>query len=73
MTIGILLILPFVFQTLAVNKDIPVFQGHGEADHLIPCYWGAMTAAILMRRTSKYTFKTYPDMMHSACPEVGMF
>lgn len=73
MTLGVLLILSFVFQALSVNRDIPVFQGHGDADPLVPHQWGELTAKFVKQMSTKHTFKTYPNMMHHSCPEVGLF
>lgn len=55
-------------QGLKVNRNIPVFQGHGTQDPLVPLKWGEMTAALMKQMTSKHTLKTYP-MMHSSCEE----
>ncbi|XP_053394417.1 acyl-protein thioesterase 1-like [Mercenaria mercenaria] len=55
-------------QGLKVNRDIPVFQAHGEHDPLVPIKWGNLTGALVKQMTTKHTFKAYP-MMHTSCPE----
>jgi len=58
------------FQALSANRDIPVFQGHGDSDPLVPHQWGKLTAEFVKQMTSHHTFNTYPGMMHQSCPEV---
>lgn len=58
---------PSVFSE--VNKDIPVFQGHGNADPLVPLPWGQMSGEKIKQMTSKHTFHTYQNMGHSSCEQ----
>lgn len=58
-----------VFQGLKVNRDIPIFQGHGTIDPLVSPVFGELTSKLLKTISSKHTYKTYP-MMHTSCPEV---
>lgn len=57
-----------------VNKDIHFLQCHGEADPLVPLVFGSLTVEKLksLVNPSNVTFKTYPRMPHSACPEEMM-
>ncbi|XP_060553367.1 acyl-protein thioesterase 2-like [Ruditapes philippinarum] len=50
------------------NRNIPVFQGHGRIDPLVPFKWGEMTRDVLQKMTTKIDFKDYP-IQHSSCPE----
>lgn len=56
------------------NKDIHVLQCHGEADPLVPLKFGSLTVEKLKSflNPANVTFKTYPDMPHSACQEEMM-
>lgn len=49
-----------------------MLQCHGEEDPLVPLIFGSLTVEKLkmMLNPSNITFKTYPGMAHSACPEV---
>lgn len=53
---------------LKVNRDIPIFQGHGTIDPLVSPVFGELTSKLLKTISSKHTYKTYP-MMHTSCPE----
>ncbi|XP_067303633.1 acyl-protein thioesterase 1 isoform X2 [Pseudorasbora parva] len=57
---------------MGCNKQMPVLQCHGEADPLVPPIFGHLTVEKLkaMLNPSNITFKTYPGLAHSACPEV---
>ncbi|XP_048042368.1 acyl-protein thioesterase 1 isoform X3 [Megalobrama amblycephala] len=57
---------------ISSNKDISVLQCHGEEDPLVPLIFGSLTVEKLkmMLNPSNITFKTYPGMAHSACPEL---
>ncbi|ROL48301.1 Acyl-protein thioesterase 1 [Anabarilius grahami] len=59
---------------ISSNKDISVLQCHGEEDPLVPLIFGSLTVEKLkmMLNPSNITFKTYPGMAHSACPEEMM-
>uniref|UniRef100_A0A4W5KPW0 palmitoyl-protein hydrolase n=1 Tax=Hucho hucho TaxID=62062 RepID=A0A4W5KPW0_9TELE len=54
------------------NRDMPILQCHGEMDPMIPVQFGAMTAEKLkiIVNPQKITFRTYPGLMHSSCPQV---
>ncbi|KAI5627983.1 acyl-protein thioesterase 1, partial [Silurus asotus] len=59
---------------IGANKEIPVLQCHGEADPLVPLIFGCLTVEKLktILNPNSITFKTYPGMPHSACPEEMM-
>ena len=48
-----------------VNKDIPVFQAHGEWDNILPLQCGNSTSEMLKRFLPRHQYKTYP-MQHEA-------
>lgn len=51
-------------------KNVPIFVGHGDADTVIPCMLGAVTATTLGKAGCKNVqFKQYSGMAHSAGPE----
>uniref|UniRef100_A0A3P8ZQQ3 Acyl-protein thioesterase 1 n=1 Tax=Esox lucius TaxID=8010 RepID=A0A3P8ZQQ3_ESOLU len=58
----------------SANKEMNVLQCHGEADPLVPVTFGCLTVEKLktLCNPSNITFKTYPRMPHSACPEEMM-
>uniref|UniRef100_A0A8B9H872 Acyl-protein thioesterase 1 n=2 Tax=Astyanax mexicanus TaxID=7994 RepID=A0A8B9H872_ASTMX len=64
----------FSQSVLGSNKEVPVLQCHGEADPLVPLIFGCLTVEKLktMLNPNNITFKTYPRMPHSACPEEMM-
>ncbi|XP_041811826.1 acyl-protein thioesterase 2 [Chelmon rostratus] len=53
------------------NKNLPILQCHGEVDAMIPVQFGAMTAEKLKSivNPQMITFKTYPRLPHSSCPQ----
>ncbi|XP_029975827.1 acyl-protein thioesterase 2 [Salarias fasciatus] len=53
------------------SKNLPILQCHGEMDAMIPCHFGAMTAEKLkiIVDTHMISFKTYPGLSHSSCPQ----
>ncbi|XP_062377490.1 acyl-protein thioesterase 1 [Sardina pilchardus] len=53
------------------NKDVPVLQCHGESDPLVPLVFGRLTVEKLktLLNPANITFKTYPGMPHSSCPQ----
>lgn len=59
---------------IGTNKEIPVLQCHGDADPLVPSIFGCVTVEKLksMLNPTSITFKIYPGMAHSACPEEMM-
>uniref|UniRef100_A0A667YVF6 palmitoyl-protein hydrolase n=1 Tax=Myripristis murdjan TaxID=586833 RepID=A0A667YVF6_9TELE len=52
-------------------KNVPILQCHGEMDIMIPMQFGAMTAEKLKTivNPQMITFKTYPGLQHSSCPQ----
>uniref|UniRef100_A0A3P8WWT2 Acyl-protein thioesterase 1 n=1 Tax=Cynoglossus semilaevis TaxID=244447 RepID=A0A3P8WWT2_CYNSE len=56
------------------NKDMPVFQCHGVADPLVPFAFGSQTAEMMkaLMNPANITFKPYPGLDHSSCPEEMM-
>ena len=43
-----------------VNKDTPIFMGHGDADEVVKYQWGERTAAFLRKEFGhQVEFKTY--------------
>uniref|UniRef100_A0A3B3TP21 palmitoyl-protein hydrolase n=1 Tax=Poecilia latipinna TaxID=48699 RepID=A0A3B3TP21_9TELE len=58
-------------QASSGNKNIPILQCHGEMDMMVPAQFGAMTAEKLkyIVNPQMVTFKTYPGVQHSSCPE----
>ncbi|MEQ2158534.1 hypothetical protein GOODEAATRI_013354, partial [Goodea atripinnis] len=61
-------------QASSGNKNIPILQCHGEMDMMIPVQFGAMTAEKLkfIVNPQMVTFKTYPGIPHSSCPQVRL-
>ncbi|EDV23395.1 uncharacterized protein TRIADDRAFT_63333 [Trichoplax adhaerens] len=57
------------FLEINVNKDCPIFQGHGDCDPLVNLRFGLMTKQILSSFNPNVNFVTYPGMMHSSCPQ----
>ncbi|CAI5779536.1 acyl-protein thioesterase 1 isoform X2 [Podarcis muralis] len=57
-----------------VNRDIPIFQCHGDRDPLVPLMFGSVTSETLktMLNPGNISFKTYSGMMHSSCIEEMM-
>ncbi|XP_072227169.1 acyl-protein thioesterase 2 [Leuresthes tenuis] len=55
----------------SVSRNIPIMQCHGEMDPMIPVLFGAMTAEKLKTivNPQMVTFKTYPGLVHSSCPQ----
>ncbi|XP_031730576.1 acyl-protein thioesterase 2 isoform X3 [Anarrhichthys ocellatus] len=53
------------------HKNIPILHCHGEMDAMIPVQFGAMTAEKLkgIVNPQMITFKTYPGLSHSSCPQ----
>lgn len=61
-----------VLQASSGNKNLPILQCHGEMDVMIPVQFGAMTSEKLKCLVNPHniTFKTYPGLPHSSCPQV---
>ncbi|KAK6474384.1 acyl-protein thioesterase 2-like [Huso huso] len=55
----------------SASQSVAVLQCHGEMDPMIPVQIGAMTSEKLKSflNPQRLSFKTYPGMMHSSCPE----
>ncbi|KAF5024104.1 hypothetical protein F66182_3848 [Fusarium sp. NRRL 66182] len=51
------------------NRKTPVMMFHGEEDPLVPLERGKKSADLLKEIGYDVTWRTYPDMGHSACPE----
>lgn len=49
-------------------KELPVFQGHGYEDPMVPYKWGQMTNSTLSKIMKNIQFKSY-HMMHCSCDE----
>jgi predicted esterase len=53
-----------------VNKDTPIFMGHGDADQVVKYQWGQQTAKFLKEEMGQQVeFKTYRNLPHSAALE----
>ena len=52
-------------------NELPVFQGHGYEDPMVPYKWGQMTNSTLSKIMKNIQFKSY-HMMHSSCDEVSI-
>lgn len=53
------------------NRNTPYFMGHGTADGVVAYKFGRMSEEYLKTALSRedVTFRDYPGMEHSACPE----
>ncbi|KAK3091501.1 hypothetical protein FSP39_020287 [Pinctada imbricata] len=52
-------------------KDLPIFQGHGYEDPLVPFRWAEATSKLLKTVVKNHSFQSYP-MGHSSCPQEMM-
>ena len=52
-------------RTKMANRDIPVFQAHGERDNILPLHWGNNTSEMLKKFLTNHQYKTYA-MQHEA-------
>ncbi|KAF9426774.1 hypothetical protein BGZ94_006024 [Podila epigama] len=52
-----------------VSRKIPIFWGHGDSDQVVKYDYGRQSVELLEKNKYKVTFKTYPRMAHSACPD----
>ncbi|SCU87062.1 LAFA_0E04478g1_1 [Lachancea sp. 'fantastica'] len=54
-----------------INKDTPVFHGHGSADPVISLEMGQRAQKFYTGPggLTRYTMKVYPGMPHSTCPQ----
>jgi len=57
------------FKTIAMNKGSPVFQGHGDADPVVPFMFGKLTHGVLQENGVNIEFKSYAGMAHSSCDQ----
>ena len=49
---------------------LPIFQGHGEMDQVVLTSLGKLSVDVLKQRGfTDVTFKTYPYVPHSSCPQ----
>ena len=69
---GPLVFFVFLLQELKVNRDIPVFHGHGEEDPLVPLVWGEATGQLIKQMSQNHHYKKYV-MGHSSCQEVSTY
>ncbi len=54
------------------NRSIPIMQGHGGMDPLVAIEFAVLTKKALERLGfTNATLRTYSDMAHSSCEEVG--
>ena len=51
-----------------INRDIPVFVGHGTLDPMVPCQLGVAAARRLQQMGHPVDWHSYP-MPHAVCPE----
>lgn len=51
------------------NKETPVWMGHGDSDNVVNFQLGKRSYEMLKEMGYNATFKVYPGMTHSACPE----
>ncbi|KAL7941984.1 Phospholipase/Carboxylesterase domain-containing protein [Trichoderma barbatum] len=52
-----------------LNKETPIFMGHGDADQLVLYEWGVATEQKLKEFGYDVKLETYEGMQHSACME----
>lgn len=51
------------------NKNIHIFQGHGEADQIVQLAWGQRSRDIAKKIGANVEWHQYPGLPHSADPE----
>ncbi|KAJ8273068.1 hypothetical protein GJAV_G00097000 [Gymnothorax javanicus] len=53
------------------KKETPIMLCHGEMDPMIPVQFASLSASKLrsFHPPEKITFRTYPGLLHSSCPE----
>ena len=56
-------------KALTEMRDTKVFQGHGEADQVVPFQFGQLTSKIIKQTSLSSEFKSYRGMQHSSCEE----
>jgi len=52
-----------------VNKETPIFMGHGDSDMVVNTVIGKKTYDVLKDLGYNVDFKLYPNLEHSASPE----
>ncbi|KAK4452916.1 Phospholipase/carboxylesterase/thioesterase [Podospora aff. communis PSN243] len=52
-----------------VNKNTPIFMGHGDSDEVVHTQLGQLSQSMLNVQGYNVTFKVYEDLGHSATPE----
>jgi len=52
-----------------INKETPIFMGHGDSDPLVLPRWGQLTAEMMTKEGYKVNFKMYRGLEHSADPD----
>lgn len=50
-------------------NGLKIFQGHGDADPVVPFQFGALTSKILQEQDLDLKFKSYSGMGHSSCED----
>ena len=53
----------------SVNKETPIFMGHGDIDPVVQYSWGQMTSQTLKEAGCTVDFRTYKGLTHSADPQ----
>ncbi|SCU98266.1 LAMI_0F13806g1_1 [Lachancea mirantina] len=55
----------------SLNRETPVFHGHGDADPVVPLALGKQARALYSDTCGlqSYEFHEYPGLAHSSCPE----
>ncbi|KAF8473977.1 Phospholipase/carboxylesterase/thioesterase [Kalaharituber pfeilii] len=51
------------------GKKLPIFMGHGTKDPVVKHVWGEMSRDLLVGMGQDVTWKSYPDLEHSATPQ----
>uniref|UniRef100_A0A6B2E4M1 palmitoyl-protein hydrolase n=1 Tax=Phlebotomus kandelakii TaxID=1109342 RepID=A0A6B2E4M1_9DIPT len=49
--------------------SVPIFQGHGDCDPVVPYKYGQLTSAVLKTFMTRTSFTTYRGMTHSSSDE----
>jgi predicted esterase len=51
------------------NRNIQIFQGHGEADPVVQLPWGQKSRDIAQKIGANVEWHQYPGLVHSADPQ----
>lgn len=54
---------------VTVNKNVPIFMGHGDQDFLVPLNFGRLTEAYVKSFDPNVVMKIYEGMPHSSCAQ----